>query len=431
MLTSTNISDADRRKYDSVMGKFDEHFKVRKNVIYERARFNRRDQKEGESAEEYITALYGLIETCEYGALKEEMLRDRLIVGIRDTALSERLQLNAELTLDKTKKAIRQKEAVKEPGQELKGEATHKEHLAVEDMTRKPATQPGRRGGATYQNGRPQHTGGGHSQAQCGRCGRRKHQGGQRCPAQNVVCHRCKKRGHFKAQCHSKVPAARSTDEVEIEEAVFLGALTSGSESSWFSTVCLEHKEVRFKLDTGAEVTAITEATYQKMRGKRLRRATIPIYGAASNRLKVLGQFRGKLSHKELSHQEIYVVQGLKNNLLGLIAISALQLVRRVEEAHTSPVDIKKQFPKVFTGLGNLGEEYSIKLWEDAKPHALFTPRNVPIPLREKVREELIRMENMGVISKVTEPTPWCAGMVAVPKKVRSCPYLRGPQSTE
>ena len=138
MLTSTNISDTDRKKYDSVMGKFDEHFKVRKNVIYERARFNRRDQKEGESAEEYITALYGLIETCEYGALKEEMLRDRLVVGIRDTALSERLQLNAELTLDKTKKAIRQKEAVKEQGQELKGEATHKEHLAVEDRPGSP-----------------------------------------------------------------------------------------------------------------------------------------------------------------------------------------------------------------------------------------------------------------------------------------------------
>ena len=44
VLTSTNISDADRKKYDSVMGKFDKHFKVRKNVIYERARFNRRDQ---------------------------------------------------------------------------------------------------------------------------------------------------------------------------------------------------------------------------------------------------------------------------------------------------------------------------------------------------------------------------------------------------
>ena len=40
------------------MTKFDEYFKGRKNLILERARFNKRDQRDGETAEEYITALY-------------------------------------------------------------------------------------------------------------------------------------------------------------------------------------------------------------------------------------------------------------------------------------------------------------------------------------------------------------------------------------
>ena len=61
-------------------------------MIFERARFNLRNQREGESVEQYITALYQLIETCNYKQLTDEMLRDRLVVGIRDTALSERLQ---------------------------------------------------------------------------------------------------------------------------------------------------------------------------------------------------------------------------------------------------------------------------------------------------------------------------------------------------
>ena len=42
--------------------------------------------------------------------------------------------------------------------------------------------------------------------------------------------------------------------------------------------------------------------------------------------------------------------------------------------------------------------------------------------------EELKRMEELGVISKVDEPTPWCAGIVAVPKKngtVRICVDLK------
>ena len=45
MLMSTNISDDAWKKYDSVIRKFDEHFKVHKNVIYERANFNKWDQK--------------------------------------------------------------------------------------------------------------------------------------------------------------------------------------------------------------------------------------------------------------------------------------------------------------------------------------------------------------------------------------------------
>ena len=41
ILTSTNISEENRKKYDEVMAKFNGFFKVRRNVILERARFNR------------------------------------------------------------------------------------------------------------------------------------------------------------------------------------------------------------------------------------------------------------------------------------------------------------------------------------------------------------------------------------------------------
>ena len=43
-------------------------------------------------------ALYDLAETCEYGSMKEEMIRDRLVVDIRDDALSQKLQLDATLS---------------------------------------------------------------------------------------------------------------------------------------------------------------------------------------------------------------------------------------------------------------------------------------------------------------------------------------------
>ena len=68
--------------------KFHEFFKVRKNVTYEHARFNRHSQQLEESAEQFITCLYSLAESYEYGDVKSEM-RDHILVGIHDRALSE------------------------------------------------------------------------------------------------------------------------------------------------------------------------------------------------------------------------------------------------------------------------------------------------------------------------------------------------------
>ena len=86
---------------------------------------------------------------------------------------------------------------------------------------------------------------------------------------------------------------------------------------------------------------------------------------------------------------------------------------------------IKEQFPSLFIGLGIFHDSsYEIQLKLDSKPFALFTPRNVPLPLRDKVKDKLAQMAALYVIAPVEEPTPWCAGMVVVPKKsnqVRIC----------
>lgn len=104
VLDSTDITADERKVYDTVVAKLDGFFQVRRNVIFERARFNRRNQQEGEGAEHYIMTLYELAAYCEYRDLTSEMIRDRLVVGIRDSALSKRLQLDPKLTLETAKK---------------------------------------------------------------------------------------------------------------------------------------------------------------------------------------------------------------------------------------------------------------------------------------------------------------------------------------
>ena len=119
VLTSTNATEEERRTYDTVIEKFNGFFKIRNNVIFERARFNR-SQIDGETADEYIMVLYRLSENCEYGAMTSEMIRDRLVVGIRNAPLSEHLQLDPKLTLETVKKMVRQREAVEEQQHILK-----------------------------------------------------------------------------------------------------------------------------------------------------------------------------------------------------------------------------------------------------------------------------------------------------------------------
>lgn len=149
--------------------------------------------------------------------------------------------------------------------------------------------------------------------------------------------------------------------------------------------------------------------------------------GADKRPLEVVCEFLAHLQYKErVTQQPIFVVKRLQNNLLGLPAIKALNLLAQIDVVDSRT--IPDQYPTLFTGLGMYKEEYKIELQPQAKPSAIFTPRKVPLPLRDKVRAELTRMENQGVIPKVTKPSTWCAGMVVVPKKsgaVRICVDFR------
>ena len=73
---------------------------------------------------------------------------------------------------------------------------------------------------------------------------------------------------------------------------------------------------------------------------------------------------------------------------------------------------VQQKYPKLSKELGILGPEYKIQMKEGATPFAITTPRRVAIPLLLKVKAELKRMEEHGVISSVEEPTNWCAEVV-------------------
>ena len=89
ILSSTGISVDSRKIYSDAMSKCEEYFCFRKNIIFERAHFNCQNQLPDETAEEYITVLFNLIDSCNYSDLRDEMWCDHLVVGIQDVTLLE------------------------------------------------------------------------------------------------------------------------------------------------------------------------------------------------------------------------------------------------------------------------------------------------------------------------------------------------------
>ena len=113
ILTYLSLNEEDITTSNGVKAKFDAYFIGSRNVIYERAKFNQRKQMTGEPVESFITSLHKRIEHCDYGALKDEMIRDKIVVGLVDEQLSEKLQLEPNLTLKRAVDQARQKEAVR------------------------------------------------------------------------------------------------------------------------------------------------------------------------------------------------------------------------------------------------------------------------------------------------------------------------------
>ena len=100
------LSEAEEKDYDVELAKMENYFVAKRNVIFERAKFNKRVQEETTTVDSFVTALlYALSEHCSSGQLHDELIRDKIVVGLRDRKLSGRLQLDADLTL---KKAIDQ-----------------------------------------------------------------------------------------------------------------------------------------------------------------------------------------------------------------------------------------------------------------------------------------------------------------------------------
>ena len=143
-------------------------------------------------------------------------MRDRIVLGIRDKALSDHLQMDSSLTLETAKKKVRQREAVSVQGHCVEMAANRR---PLWSSRSKAVRYLGslRLGDVTLRdryrlNEMPVVMQSPQLNKLVLGVARKKHDKGVRCPARDATCHRCNRKGHYSSRCFSKTEAAVNSD---------------------------------------------------------------------------------------------------------------------------------------------------------------------------------------------------------------------------
>ena len=179
---------------------------------------------------------------------------------------------------------------------------------------------------------------------------------------------------------------------------------------------------LRVKVDTGVQGNILPLRIFRRMFPEKLAPNGYPAEGITKKRQTILQAYNGT-TIKQLG---VVTLTASTRTLSGisLISLSRNRRDRRswdcrtagscMVQTATSPaaqpihntMDLKRLYPERFKGIGDFEGELHITLREDAQP-VVQSPRKYPIQLLEEIRTELAKMEDLGVITSITEPTDW------------------------
>jgi hypothetical protein len=233
----------------------------------------------------------------------------------------------------------------------------------------------------------------------------------------------------------------QSTDS----EDVFIGAVSKndGHKIDKFTcTLYLNNRPISCKLDTGADLNLISKSVllkYMKPNMMNLNKSKIRAKSYGGFKVKILGKIQLECRYKQKFHVlEFHVVDHEGPTLIGADSCDEMGFIKRVNVVHVkeekqesedshlkSAFDILQKNADLFQGVGCIKNVmHHISIDKNVTP-VIHPPRKVAVKLRPKVKDELDRLEKLGIIDKVNDPTDWVNSMVVVNKpkvnQVRLC----------
>ena len=198
-----NLSQYDKKKIDRYLEALDNYLKPIRYLVYERCVFNTCVQSNDESVQSYVTGLREPATSCEYGELTDDLIRDRLVIGLKHNGDKVRLLREMILGLKKAIPMCTTSEVAAQQMKKFKAQKTKQRTLRSLMTKRRP------KGGLASSRNAPekqqksndkQAKSGVESRAgfTCKYCGRQqRHVKGTECPAFRKTYSKCEKKGHF------------------------------------------------------------------------------------------------------------------------------------------------------------------------------------------------------------------------------------------
>lgn len=106
-------------------------------MVHDQHIFFTRDQKDYENIDRYVKQLRRLAIPCEFGKLIETLIKGRLICGIRNNKLKERLLRESNIRLDRGLDICRYEEAVKQQISTMDGNNIGENIEEIQKLNRK------------------------------------------------------------------------------------------------------------------------------------------------------------------------------------------------------------------------------------------------------------------------------------------------------
>lgn len=464
--------------YEDMIARLKSRLDKTESDLIQRFKFNNRVQQPDESVEDFVLSVKLQAEFCSFGSFKDLAIRDRIVAGVRDAALQQRLLNEENLTLAVAEKLVTTWEMAGANAKTLGvtangGYALNKllntyavanQNLGQVSSVRGPVKN--RLGIRPYNGGNFN----GRREDNDKRLGEwKRRQDRRRTDYSGYTCDFCGAKGHIKRKCfrlinlrrdavnlvqsHKPGPSTEAplndlmsrmtTNDVDSDDddddnesgelsCMLVSSLNKISEPCLIDVV-IEGNSITMEIDCGSAVSVMSQAQYFSHFDKPLQCCTKQLIVVNGSKLKIEGEVKVKVKYQGREEYLKLLVLNGDNSFIPLLGrpwldkffpswrqyFSKLSTVNKVTEYDKAKMvsEIKQKYSNVFTkdfSSPIVGFEADLVLKQDSP--IFRRAYNVPYRLRDRVSQYLEKLEKQKVITPI-KTSEWASPVVVVMKK--------------